>query len=579
MSRVVARARWATAAAVLAACLGIPSAAPAAPPASCPGAAITPTREITGSFTTASSGSYVMVPFEVPRGTTQVRVKYCWDTPENQAPGGSSHTLDLGLYEPLRGRDKVWGLREFRGWGGSSHRDVAVTPRGFPPAADNSKSFVAGYTSRGFLPGPIKAGRWAVELGVAAVVSRAAGDADGTVGWRVEIELSRDRANASPRYRPARYDTRPARKRPGWYAGDFHVHGEMSSVGNGTFADTFGYAFARPPSGAGLDFVSLTDYVTSAAWGEIGRYQPRYPRKLIIPSAEVITYRGHLGSTGTGRVLDYRTGPIDELEAGGGLRRLRGPRPPSRMFDTIRRSRGVGIINHPRIFPPVTEAAAALCRGCYWSYSDQETDLSKVDAIEVFNSPEELVPGTRNPFNDAALEWWQELLGRGYRVTAVGGSDAHHAGNPTGTFESPVGEPTTMVYARELSGASIKRAVKAGRVYVKTQGVGGPDLSLIARDRRRRGKRATIGQSIAGRKIRIKARVRVLSAGDQRARTLLLQRNGVTVKSIALGPGDTGARITYVARESGRYNLELIRPSGVIDGLTNPIRVTVRPPS
>jgi hypothetical protein len=351
----------------------------------------------------------------------------------------------------------------------------------------------------------------------------------------------------------------------------------MSSVGNGTFADTFGYAFARPPSGAGLDFVSLTDYVTSAAWGEIGRWQPRYPGKLIIPSAEVITYRGHVGSTGTGRVLDYRTGPIDELEPGGGLRRLRGPRPPSTMFKTIRRNRGLGVINHPRIFPPTTEAAAALCRGCYWSYSDQETDLGKVDAIEVFNSPEELVPGTRNPFNDVALEWWQELLGRGYRVTAIGGSDAHHAGHPTGTFESPVGEPTTMVYARNLSGAAIKRAVKAGRVYVKTQGVVGPDLALVARDRGRPRKRAMIGESIAGRDIRIKARVRVLSTGDQRARTLLLQRDGVTVKSVELGPGDAGAKITYVPTQSGRYNLELIRPSGVIDGLTNPVRVKVRP--
>ncbi len=566
-------------AAVLAVWLGAPAAAPAAPPASCPGAAITPTRTVTGSFGTGDRGSYVMVPFDVPRGTTQVRVKYCWDKPENQPPGGSSHTLDLGLYGPLRGRDKVWGVREFRGWGGSSHPDVAVNPRGFPPAADNSKSFVAGYTSRGFLPGRIPAGRWAAELGVAAVVSQAEGDADGTVGWRVEIELSRDKANTSPPYRPARYDARPARRRPGWYAGDFHVHGEMSSVGNGTFADTFGYAFAPPPSGAGLDFLSLTDYVTSAAWGEIGRWQPRYPGKLIIPSAEVITYRGHVGSTGTGRVVDYRTGPIDELEPGGSLRRLRASRPASTIFDTIRRNRGLGVINHPRIFPPVTEAAAAMCRGCYWSYSDRETDLAKVDAIEVFNSPEELVPGTRNPFNDAALQWWQELLGRGYRVTAIGGSDAHHAGSPTGAFESPVGEPTTMVYARELSSAAIKRAVKAGRVYVKTQGVLGPDLALTARDRRRRGKRAMIGQSIAGRNVRIKARVRVLSPGDQRARTLLLQHNGVTVKSVALGPGDAGARFSYLVPESGRYNLELIRPSGVIDGLTNPIRVTVRPPS
>src|SRR5690606_29959338 len=54
-------------------------AAGAAVPDRCPGAAIAPDRVVTGSFHSSLQGSYVMVPFDVPAGTTAVRVKYCYD--------------------------------------------------------------------------------------------------------------------------------------------------------------------------------------------------------------------------------------------------------------------------------------------------------------------------------------------------------------------------------------------------------------------------------------------------------------------------------------------------------------------
>ncbi len=44
----------------------------------CGGRAITPDRVITGEFgTNAQQSTYVLVPFDVPTGTTAVRVKYC----------------------------------------------------------------------------------------------------------------------------------------------------------------------------------------------------------------------------------------------------------------------------------------------------------------------------------------------------------------------------------------------------------------------------------------------------------------------------------------------------------------------
>ena len=164
---------------------------------------------------------------------------------------------------------------------------------------------------------------------MAAVIGQAEGDADGKVGWRVEIDFADDPAFADEPYRPTRFDKRPASRKPGWYAGDFHVHAEHSGYGDATMTETFDYAF-RPVAdgGAGLDFITLSDYVSGSAWGEIGRYQPLHPGKQIVRSAEVITYRGHTNNHGSARFVDYREGPVFELRpdgaAGAGARH---PRP------------------------------------------------------------------------------------------------------------------------------------------------------------------------------------------------------------------------------------------------------------
>lgn len=272
-------------------------------PAACPGAPIDPARVITGTFATEQKGSNVLLPFDVPRGTTAVRVKYCFDQPQAPTPASLRHTLDLGVYDARRKAGELFDADEFRGWGGSSHPYVTLSPEGFSSEAQYlaaPKGHVPGKTTRGLRPGPTPAGEWAVELGVASVIGKDGGDADGRVAWRVEIELSRDPSFAGEPYEPARYDTKPARKGDGWYAGDLHVHAEHSALGDATMSEVFGYAFrSQQERGAGLDFVTLSDYVAGASWPEVGRYQARYPDKLIVRSAEVITYRGHLNAQGT----------------------------------------------------------------------------------------------------------------------------------------------------------------------------------------------------------------------------------------------------------------------------------------
>jgi hypothetical protein len=543
--------------------------------AQCPGRTIQPDRVISGQFGTELAKSYVMVPFRVRRGTTAIRVKYCFDRPES---GTSRHTLDLGLYEPRRRGSGLWGEAEFRGWGGSSHPDVTVSAEGFSSEAQYTATprvEPPGKTTRAFLPGRIRAGEWAVELGVAAVIPQSEGDADGKVGWRVEIDLAGDSAFADEPYRPARYDRRPARRKPGWYAGDMHVHAEHSAYGDATMSEAFGYAFRRRAAGgAGLDFVTLSDYVSGSAWGEIGRHQTRHGGKLIVRSDEVITYRGHANNHASARFVDYREGPIYELQDDGSVRRLRGDRDPRRLFREIHRFGGWTQINHPTIFPPVNPAAAALCRGCFWEYSEEETDFSQVDAYEIATGPAEF-GGAPNPFTVTAIAEYERLLGLGHRIAAVGSSDSHNAGRTTSITQAPIGTATTVVHAPELSERGIKCGVQARHTYVKATGNAGPDLRFTARPHGRaagriRGPaRAIVGDVVRARGATFTARV---SGGA--GRQLLVIKDGVAVATVPVTSDHFTHR--FEGTDSGRWRVQLMRGT-LIDTVSSPI--WIEPPA
>ena len=547
----------------------------ASAPETCPGAPIQPDQVITGEFGTELSRSYVMLPFDVPRGTTAVRVKYCFDQPEAliSTPAVSArHTLDLGLYGPRRDASRTWGMGEFRGWGGSSHPDVTVSAEGFSSEAQylaKPRIEPPGKTTRAFRPGPIRPGRWAVELGVAAVVPRSLGDLDEKVAWRVEIDLADDPAFADEPYRAARYDSAPVQRRPGWYAGDMHVHAEHSAYGDATMREAFDYAY-RPlaQGGAGLDFVTLSDYVSGSSWGEVGRYRSRYPGKLAVRSAEVITYRGHLNSHNTTGVVDYREGPIHERGPDGSLRQVRGRRPPAQSFADIKAAGGLTQINHPTIFPSSVPGFDLACRGCPWDYTVAETRYDRVDAIEVATGPS----GARsesgsqgpNPFTVTAIDFYERALAAGNRIAAVGVSDSHNANRtPGGPTQSPIGEATTVVRAEELSASAIECGVKAGHTYVKVTGNAGPDLRLEARPPGWTRAPATFGDTVRGASARFTARV---TGGD--GSTLIVYRDGEAWRSI---PVSGNAFVTeFDSAGPGRYRLQLQRGS-TIESVSSPI--------
>lgn len=543
----------------------------------CGGDPIDPDRVFEGTLASSIQGSYVMVPFDVPKGTDGVRVKYCFDQPERDTPL-TGHTLDLGLWDARQG-GRQWTARDFRGWGGSSHPDVTVSPQGFSKAKrylEDPKGDVPGRTTRGFIPGRVPAGEWAVELGAASIIPRSQGDADGTVAWRVEIDLIRDRSLRKRPYRPARYDSRPAQRKAGWYAGDLHVHGEHSALGDATMREVFDYAF-EPISdgGAGLDFITLSDYVTDSAWGEIGRYQGDYPGKLIDRSSEVITYRGHIGNHASERYVDHRTGPVLKRRRNGALSSLRGPRPASSVFAKIRSAGGFTQINHPTIFPNAIPTFGNLCRGCSWDYSAAETDYAKVDAIEIATGP----PGLRspleigpNPFTLTALDFYEQALRSGHRIAAVGVSDSHLAGRTRDPLtQAPVGTATTVLHAEELSERGIAEAIRAGHTYVKVFGNAGPDLRFDAKADGS-GERAIMGDRLRAREAGFRARVigadPALDLFKPGPYVLLVLRNGALHQIVPITARDQ--TVDFRSSGPGRYQLQLMRGTGVA-AISSPI--------
>jgi hypothetical protein len=526
----------------------------------CPGDPIAPSRTVEGRFPRELEGSYVMLPFEVPAGTTQVRVKYCFE--------GGGHTVDLGLWQAREG-SRPWGEAQFRGWGGSSHPDVRITPQGFSEPADYATAplgHVAGRTTRGFLPGPIPPGSWAAELGVGGVIGVDEGDEDGFVDWRVEIELADDPAFAEAPYVPEPYDATPASSAPGWYVGDMHVHAEHSALGDATMAETFDFAF-KPiaEGGAGLDFITLSDYVTPSAWGEIGHYQKLHPGKLVIRSSEVITYRGHTNNHASVRYVDHRMGAVYELLADGALRRLQRDRDPRKAFQAVQAAGGWTQLNHVRTCPSELPGCRTTCRGCAWEYSRRETRFAKVDAIEVATAPTFL-------FARPAIRWWEEQLDRGVRLTAVGSSDSHHAGSPESGLQAPIGTGATVVFASELSEQGIADGIRAGHAYVKVFGSAMPDLYLEATPPGSTAPPAIMGDTVRAGSVAFAAQVRNVEAEDG-ALELVVLKDGEPIETVPVAA--PGADHAFVSSGPGRYRLELRREREILV-LTNPIYVARR---
>jgi hypothetical protein len=527
---------------VIAGVLAVPGIASACTLPDSTDAGFDPPQDFVGTVTSQEQGSYVQIPFNVPAGTTAIRIRYCNDT----TPSGT--TLDMGVYEPLHAGDTIPGPAERRGWSGSAVKDLAIAVNGFSPPATyeaNRKAYVHGYTTRAYQPGAIPPGQWTAELGVAAL-------GGSPVAFQVTVETTSSADWSNQPYAPVAQSTAPANPNPGWYVGDPHAHGEQEP-GNALVSTSLDYAF-KPISagGAGLDWIGLVDHNNDVSRGEIGKYEPSYPGKLIIPGTEVTTYHGHYNSIGSTAFPDFRGGPVLSYPS---MTQIAPTTLPASQMGALQAGGGWTQVNHPTIFPSNSPSNVQVCRGCPWDWTDAETDYSHVDAIEVQTGPAD-IGGSQNPFTLSAIAFYEQRLAAGFHVAAVASSDSLKA-DQTDITTAPIGRGATVVHATELSRPAIVAGIRAGHTFAKPYGSDGPDIRVTAHSPG--ADDAIFGDTISGPSLELD--VEVLRAGPTAARPgtydVQLLRDGAMVDQTPVTSDDFSTG--FVAKQAGRYSIEVIR--------------------
>jgi hypothetical protein len=319
-----------------------------------------------------------------------------------------------------------WGLDDSagtRGWGGGTSK----------PAVLNADA-----ASPGYIRGAIKPGRWRVIGGKAKIEQSPA-------KYHVEIELrTKTTLEAQTDRKP--YAPRVAKKEAGWYAGDFHVHSRDSTDASPSVDDIAVYARAH-----GLDFVEVSDHNVFGGQDYFADAAEAHPDLLLLPGVEYTTYAGHANGIGATHWVDHKIGQPGITIDGA--------------VDAFHEQGALFSINHPKL-------DLHQCIGCEWRH-----DLAgaKIDAVEIANLGQAnggaiMLPG--------ALGFWDSLCAQGHHAAALGGSDDHHAGESTGMFATKIGEPVTMVYAKELSAAGILEGIRQSRTVVKLRSAADPLVDL-----------------------------------------------------------------------------------------------------
>jgi hypothetical protein len=309
-----------------------------------------------------------------------------------------------------------WGLDDpngFRGWGGGNSEPAVV---GIEAA------------SRSYVPGPMPMGTWEVVVGKAKIVETPA-EYDVCIILRTEPTL---RSQPRMPYEDPGILDNEAR----WYAGDFHVHSRQSGDASPSISNTLEFA-----QEAGLDFIVLSEHNTNSGLTLYGSVQQDFPKLLIVPGVEWTTYAGHANAIGAIDWVDHKVG-VRGVTAEGAI-------------EAYQAQGALFSINHPTI------PGGNLCIGCPWEI---DVDPGTVDGVEVQGGIWD------------GIDFWEQMCAEGSHATAVGGSDDHEAGQGSGALYSPIGTPTTMVFAERLSVDAILAAVRAGRTVVKVNSIDDPML-------------------------------------------------------------------------------------------------------
>ena len=362
---------------------------------------------------TPPPGHYLYLPFEVPAGVNRIDVRATKDN--TQAKTG------IGLFDE---RGAGYQSPGFRGIYGEERAAFHV-------AADSA--------SEAFLPGTIVPGTWTVIVPVFP---------GPTAEITVDIGFT-----YGPQAAPRQFEPAPevVIDRPGWYRGDLHAHTPHSSDAWSSGSALTPAMWTEAATELGLDFVAVTDH--NVVSQNLQLLTDSTGHDVLLLAGEEMTnwFHGHATVSGIdpGEWLDWRQTPLGlPLPSG---------EPGARISDFLRDARELG---------GFVSAAHPMAAHLAWQFLPEgilDPAAALPDALEVWT-------GQWQPDDEAALAAWDDLLRRGVRIAANGGSDMHGLNNSEALLP---GTPTTVVCASALSRAAVLDALRAGRCFVTRTPTGG----------------------------------------------------------------------------------------------------------
>ncbi|QCR24478.1 CehA/McbA family metallohydrolase [Pontibacter sp. SGAir0037] len=236
----------------------------------------------------------VYVPFTVPEGVTEIRVK------ETYSDKGKN-VLNLGIYGPEG--FELGNTAGFRGWSGGAKTEFFMN---------------ASEASTGYVAGKIKAGIWNILIYPSTITAEG-------INWQLDVILVKGVNKAPFKISPA---PETVNNKPGWYRGDLHMH-TFHSDGKRSQQKLLQEAKAN-----GLDFIVSTEHNTNSANLSWGQYKT--DKLLVINGEEVTTTAfGHWNAIGLSPTswIEWRYTPEDNMIG--------------TYLNQVKADGGLAIINHP----------------------------------------------------------------------------------------------------------------------------------------------------------------------------------------------------------------------------------------
>src|SRR6185295_17813922 len=176
-----------------------------------------------GTISGVDNQTYRGLPFEVPSGIGRISIRFSYSGKELHT------TIDLGLFDAER----------FRGWSGGNKATFTLSETDATPS---------------YLPGPIRAGTWTLQLGIPNIRKDAHAE--------YEADIYFDKQGAPPAV--SAFSAMPLRQGFGWYRGDLHMHtaqsdGECTSQ-SGHKVPCPLYKTVEAAAARGLDFIGISDH-------------------------------------------------------------------------------------------------------------------------------------------------------------------------------------------------------------------------------------------------------------------------------------------------------------------------------